>query len=311
MRHAFLPVLLVLLLPLSLPAQAARAVAYGQGSTQVPVSGPTQMPLPAYSSTYSYAHTRGFWFQVPCPLIILGWEVPDEQTQGRMHVAFYRMTAAPPAYSASRPETPIFFQTGLTSGAKVMLKPPLMYKPGEYLGVLGGCGPDSQGYLYSSYGKGGFKSDLGCGTVTLQRMLMQATINTNKGVGSVSSGGTGSIGRVKLEIVKTVVPGLLPTAPPRLGTTGVLEMTPGLTGVLAGVVALGQGRVNLPLPLCTVLAGYPYLYLFPLPGGAGKVNLPIPSDPVLAGAGPINFQGFLLAPGNFGGTNGVEWFLGM
>ena len=310
MRTLLLPALLFLLAPASLPGQSARAQDYGRGSTQFPVSGPAWMPLPPYSSTYSYRHTRGFWCRVPCPLVILGWEVPDEQKHGKMHVAFYRMKAAPPKYSASRPETPLFFRAGAASGRKVMLKPPLMFKPGDYLGVLGACGPDTRGYLLNSYGRGGFRADIGCGTVTLNRLLMQAPITTNKGVGALSSGGTGSIGRVKLEIVRTVLPALTTTALPRLGATGSLEVKPGLPGALAGVVALGRGRINLPLPQCTLLAGFPYLLLFSLPGGAGKVNLPIPADPVLAGAGPVNFQGFLLAPGNFGGTNGVEWFLG-
>jgi len=287
----------------------AKAEDYGEGTTAVPVSGEAPLGMLQFYTTYNYPYTYGFYFQVPCPLTVTAWEVPDESKHGKMNVALYRLQSAP---TSSVSVTPVYFKAGVPSGTPHKLQTPVSFKPGEYLGVLGACGPDSQNYLFNSYGSGGpYQAKIGSHQATLYYMRMSTSIVANQGIGTAYGYTTSTYaGRIQLYVKQFVVPAMTTTQPPVVGANAVLRMEANVKDGIAGGVFMGVGRGNLPTPLGTVLVKAPFFAIFPVPGGTGNLEVPIPNAPALLGAGPLDFQGFVLALSNFGLTNGVEWYTG-
>jgi hypothetical protein len=165
-----------------------------------------QIPMSKYVRTYSYTHTRGYFFQAPVDFTVTELQVPDELNAGSYVVALYKMSAAPPTYSASRAEKPVFY--GYAKDAHTCLKVPALagsFKKGDWLAVLGGAGNET-GTIGNSYGEaGGHVSNMTniLGTpiaLGVHRCLMQVNIGTNKGAGPISASG-GSIGRVRMVVV--------------------------------------------------------------------------------------------------------------
>jgi len=285
------------------------------------------IPNPPFASTWSSsAGTRGFWFQTPVPLAIRGLRVPDEAAKGQQFVAVYRMSAAPPVYSASRPENPVFYMGGVPSLAIIPCS--LLFQPGEFFGVLGACGDSSGATMYNSYSAvGPFQTTLMGQPITLSRLILQASLKATAGVGALSSSAN-PISRVEVYIAganvaragdygqgKTLfgslAPALTTASLPILGAMGGLDFKPNDAAASAAILTLGVGRLQIPLPFGDLLVAPPFYATFVLPGLGGGLNLPIPNDQALLGAGPLDFQGFGLLPAGLATSNGTEWFLGL
>src|SRR5262245_40614164 len=93
-----------------------------------------QIPLPAFSSTLSSTSlTRGFFFQTPIPIVIVGLRVPDETKAGLQNVEVYQLTSAPATYPSTSSATHVFYSTGLPSD--VIIPCALPFKANDYVAV--------------------------------------------------------------------------------------------------------------------------------------------------------------------------------
>ena len=165
-----------------------------------------QMPLPAFTNTFTGTQTRGFYFQAPADALISGLEVPNEAGQPFQVVEVIDFGAtAPPVFSASVIGTQLFYNNNTASGQIIPAAVPLV--SGNWYGILGGCN-DAQGSAttYNSYGAGDFTSDFLGTPVTLSRLLTQSGIAANGG-NQPCSASTGPIARV--EVYLDPAPGIV------------------------------------------------------------------------------------------------------
>jgi len=153
------------------------------------------MPLPAFSNTYTYTYTRGFYFQAPIDFTIVGMQVPDESKDGRQNVAIYRHATAP-AYIPGVTGNLVFYKGAEPSN--VVIPCAVSFKKGEFVCILGACGDSTQ--LDNSYGSGPFQSNVLGAATSLYRMGMQANFVLTNGAGTIWGTTSGSIGRVHLHV---------------------------------------------------------------------------------------------------------------
>ncbi len=157
------------------------------------VMSQTQLPLPAFGSTFSSPTlTRGFYFQTPVDITITGLRVPDESAAGVQCVEVSALTGAPPAYPATASGGQVFYRTNVASN--VIIPCNLQFAAGSWIGIMGACGTTT---MSSSYGAGNFATTIAGQPVTLSRFLTQTNLNTAGGQ-PYSSEGAGSIGRVEV-----------------------------------------------------------------------------------------------------------------
>jgi hypothetical protein len=301
-------------LPLAIPA-----LALGLGTTAL-----AQLPLSNYTSTFSSTTaTRGYFFQAPTMFVVTGLQVPDEMNVGSQVVALYKMSAAPPQYSASVPVTPVFF-AAVTNGDVIPVVPPVVFQQGDWVGVLGAAGA-ANSTLRNSYGAGNYPSRVLGTPVTLLRFLMQANIGNNSGVGNVSAEGTASIARVRMFVggqgaAVTYGTGtgnntlaVSDPLPPSLGFNGEFRVRAGAATNLGGVLLVGGSRASVPTPWGTLLVNVPFLATVTLPGPVPVTGLPItvaiPNDPSLAGV-VLTFQAGIADTAGVALTNGLQWTVG-
>tara|TARA_R110002094_G_scaffold65118_3_gene75190 strand:- start:58 stop:1218 length:1161 start_codon:yes stop_codon:yes gene_type:complete len=286
------------------------------------------LPIPDFGNTYvSGTQTRGFWFMAPTRFSITSAKVPDESAHGLQNVAIYRMTGAPPVYTASTTGGLEFLSTGTASSSAIPCA--VSFDTGEFVGVIGACGDAST--MRNSYGtpSGPFQSSILGQATTLTRFITQTNLVSSNGLGPYSQTLSGSISRVELTISSCVglpygngspssqaqAPILRTSALPFLGQTATLTLENFDANAL-GILAVGIGRANIPTPLGDVLIGT-LAGSVPLNGGAlmtpGSYDFtfPIPSNPALQGFGPVNWQSACLVTGTgeFALSNGNEWWL--
>lgn len=165
-------------------------------------SAQTVMPMPPFTSTYTYTFTRGFYFQAPVDFTITGMQVPDESKDGRQNVAIYRHSAAP-AYIPGVAGNLVFYKAGEPSN--IVIPCSVNFKKGEFVCILGACGDIST--LHNSYGSGPFQSNVLGSATTLHRMGMQSNFMINNGAGNIWGTPSGSVGRVHVHVSSASVTG--------------------------------------------------------------------------------------------------------
>lgn len=134
-----------------------------------PALAQTQMPLPAFTNTYTYAtHTRGFFFQAPTTFLITGLKVPDETMHGIQNVEVLRLSGPP---NGTTPALASLFYSVNQPSANVIACS-VIVNQGEWIGVLGACGTTP---LHNSYGASGFVSSVLGLPVTLNRLICRPT----------------------------------------------------------------------------------------------------------------------------------------
>jgi hypothetical protein len=289
------------------------------------------IPVPNYGSTFSSTLTRGFWFQAPTRFSIVSANVPNEFVPAEtiQNVGIFRLTAAPPVYSATGTGGLEF--EALNQPANVPIPVALSFDAGQWVGVLGACGTTT---MRNSYGTpvGPFASSVLGVPTTLTRFGTQFNINTTGANHPYWQEPTGAISRVILGVSAcTSVPygtgtpsGLGPVAPtlrngtlPFIGTNATIIVN-NQDAVAVGVMAVGTGRANLPIPgIGTILLGTldatVVMPSIPMVIGDNPFTFAIPNNPALNGAGPINWQNanINLPNGEFALSNALEWFLGL
>lgn len=292
-----------------------------------------QIALPKYASTYSYSgHTRGFYFQAPANFVVTHLQVPDEKNHGKQMAALYRLTAAPPTTIPTANDTPIFFKAQVPSNQLIPVVPPVIYKKGEWVVVLGSCGAASPQASNNSYAASGdFKSSVLGLPITLVRAGMQLNLEAVSGKGPIWGNPGGPVNRVRVFVVGhgkselygtgtglgSIPAGSLVRSdpfPPSLGKMAEMIILPGTTTNTGGLYTIGIVRSNINLPFGTVLNS-PFLIILPVPGGnipsAGTaINFNLPNTSSLSGQ-RLTFQGAVGVTGGFTLTNGMEWILGL
>jgi hypothetical protein len=285
-------------------------------------SAAAQIPIGPQTGTFS-GSTRGFYFQTPVPIVITGVRVVDSTNLGTQSVEVYKLPGMPPAYPATGSGSVLFYQANKPSAD--VLPCVCVFQANDYVGVLGCCGP----VAFNSYGAGAYASNVLGQPITLLRFLTQTNLSTSGGNQLYSSEGTGSITRIEVYVAGHNaaidygagtaatgggIPSLTTTARPIIGTTATLSLNQNYSNAI-GAIALAIGRANIPLLGGTILVNPPSYVTFNLPGvlpiGASPLNIPIPNNPALGGSPPIDFQGFVIAPGGLAMTNGTEWWLGL
>ncbi|MBN2491402.1 MAG: hypothetical protein JXQ29_11195 [Planctomycetes bacterium] len=249
------------------------------------------MPLPAFSSTYTYHFTRGFYFQAPIDFTISGLQVPDEANNGIQNVAVYSRTVAPP-YIPGTAGGLVFFKTNEPSS--IVIPCAIPFKKGEFVCILGACG--NVNTLYNSYGSGAFASSVLGNPTTLYRLGMQSNFLVNQGTDPIWGTPSGSIGRVLVHVSSASLVGSGTGAP---GTA--LDFVLRSVADAGRPYQMGSSLGNGPIPIGTRSLGLSLDDLLVLsvsgraPGvfqgyagtldaqGDGKAKLLIPSIPALKG----------------------------
>lgn len=137
-------------------------------------SAMAQMPVPAFSSTFTSTLTRGFFFQAPVGFFITGLQVYNEAAQPNQVVEVIDFgTTQPPAYPGTVIGTSLFYDN--TSPSNTVIPCSVTCAPGNWYGILGAC-TASQGNStsYNSYAvPGPYTSDILGNPVQIARMGTQ------------------------------------------------------------------------------------------------------------------------------------------
>ena len=251
----------------------------------------TVMPLPAFSSTYTYTYTRGFYFQAPIDFTITGLQVPDEANNGMQNVAVYRHTVAP-AYIPGVTGNLVFWKGAEPSNNVISCA--ISFKTGEFVCILGACGNAST--LYNSYGTGPFLSSVLGSPTSLYRMGMQANFVTTNGAGTIWGTTSGSIGRIHVHVASASLTGSGAGSP---GTTVNFALSAAADAGLRYQIGSSFGNGPIPLDTRTIGLTPDDLLVLSTSGllpsmfvnyagtldaaGAGKAALAIPNLPLLKG----------------------------
>jgi PKD repeat protein len=301
------------------PFPVASAKVFGQGST-IPAGVPGPMQLPAFSSTYSYTYTRGFYFQAPITFTINSFNVPNEASKPEQSVWFFTYPGATPpsSYAVTAADTQ-FFGTGPTS-APLTPTAPIVIQKDTWCGVFGACHDPSSTTMENSYSASATNHPttiLGAPTV-LTRLLFQNPLVGANGTGSVSTATSGQIGRVELGIpgnLQSTIPLLEATGDtPYFGGSPQLDMTASIPGANVGVLfaALKDIPGGSPSPYGRIFVDPSTIFFaVPMANGSGSLQLTIPVDKKFADL-HILWQGTALDTTNsiFGMTNGIDWLIG-
>ena len=197
--------------------------------------------MPAFSNTYTYHFSRGFYMQAPVDFTIVGLQVPDESQNGTQNVVVYKPSAVPP-YIPGTTGGLQFFKAGEPSNIVIPCRIP--FKKGEWVGILGACGNATT--LHNSYGSGPFQSNV-LGTATsIYRFGMQANFVANQGTGNYWGTPSGSVGRVWVHVSQASIIGSGSGSP---GTN--LDFTLSAPGDPNLPYQVGSSFSNGPIPIDT------------------------------------------------------------
>lgn len=191
--------------------RGARCLLLGFGlSALISADAQTQIDLPGQSSTFN-GNVRGYWFTAPKDFAITGVEVPTDASSGNQSIAVLRLTAEPPAFSATTDEFEVLFltQDDPTPGTIATY---LEVFAGDVIGILGSRGG------VSSYASGApFASSIDGLPISLARFGMQFPLATTAPQQVWQENG-GSISRVRLfygPIVEKPQPVVTTSNPPK------------------------------------------------------------------------------------------------
>jgi len=173
------------------------------------------LPQAAFNNTYndSRGYPRGFVGQAPVDFTITGVEVYNEGNHTMQTVSIMALSAKPPAYSGSHTVTAselLFFAKDQKSNTKISTGA-VKVKKGQWFGVLGVCHEAAQTVSSSYSVTGGYTTNVLGQPMKIERLIMQAILRTNNGLGpvAVEGAGTGNMGRVKIYVAGQ---GPIPTA---------------------------------------------------------------------------------------------------
>jgi hypothetical protein len=280
-----------------------------------------QIPMSKFSSTFSAIASRGYFFQAPTALILTHAQVPDEAKRGKQIIAVYKLSAAPPAYSATVHVTPVAYVDNLDSKVRWRLPTPIIYNKGDYVAVIGVCGPNS-GIVANSYGGGNFASQVRGLPIRLLRCGIQANIAGQKGVGGMFSEGNGAIARVRLTFAGGPQSEVHCAPSNGAAELSICDEHPAIPGKNFGLtvksggaantgvaLAIGLTRLNMHIPGLGTLCTNPVLIVFGLRAattGGTNYLFAIPS----ASSGTVNLQAALTGGVGLPLTNGLEVTVG-
>lgn len=166
-------------------------------TTNIGAAAATQIPLPAFATTFESNLTRGFWFQAPVDFRITGLKVPDEAGKGLQNVEVFKLSSAPPEYPGTATDGQVFYKTGVPSGE--VIKTNLSFATGDYVAILGAAG-DASTMANSYASEANFDSSVLGEPVVLRRFLTQSNIVASGGNQPYSAEAAGNIARIEVYV---------------------------------------------------------------------------------------------------------------
>ncbi len=74
------------------------------------------IPNPAFTSTYTFTHTRGFWFIAPVDCTLVRLQVPNEAAQPNQVVEVIDFGTTPPPTTPALAGTQLFYDNQTPAG---------------------------------------------------------------------------------------------------------------------------------------------------------------------------------------------------
>lgn len=165
------------------------------------------IPMAKFARTYndSRGYPRGFIGQAPVDFFITGIKVFNEAKNAQQTVSVMELPTKPPAYPSSHAVVAAelkFFKKNTPANTLIPVKPPVKITKGKWFGVLGVTHGTAQTVSSSYSVTGGFTTSVLGQKMAIERLLMQAIVRTNNGLGGVATEGTGTgpMGRVEVHV---------------------------------------------------------------------------------------------------------------
>jgi len=291
-----------------------------------------QIPVPGYDHSRTHA-ARGYYFQCPTDVFVTHLQVPDEMLKGSYEVALYKMKTEPPVYSNNtRLESPVFYRGGVTSNTRAALLPPVHFKKGEWLGVLGGCGAKTLALKHVSCSKVSQPPSRVSGIPVVLKAFISQDVQFSKLNGAVPCGGqpTGWVHRIRVFTAAQAYTTTYGVAscntwacdtpslrvsdpyPPSIGFKAAVTARSGTMTSKGGVWMIGLQRAAMKLPGIGTINISPIVASIPVPALSQWVgttlSLNIPKNNLFIGV-KIPMQVAVLEGGGLGLSNGAEWYI--
>jgi hypothetical protein len=154
------------------------------------------LPLPAYSNTFTSDLSRGYWFTSPHDLLVTGLRVPTDIGTQPQNIHIMRLNVAPPFYSASSSDfTTLGYFAGVSGTS--FIDTDITIHSGDIVGVLGTRGTGTT--MHNSYSTANqFNSSIFGTPVMLKRLLYQGSISTGPAT-AVSTEDSNPLSRVEFQ----------------------------------------------------------------------------------------------------------------
>jgi hypothetical protein len=138
------------------------------------------IPIPLFGYTWAYpVHTRGFWFQTPVAITIVGLRVPDEAGTGVQSVELIQLSGPPPSYPTTATGGQRFYANNRPSSQVIPCA--VSFNAGDHIGVLGACGTSTMHNSEGGGWAGPFASSVLGRPVTLTLFGTQTNLSTSGG----------------------------------------------------------------------------------------------------------------------------------
>lgn len=288
-----------------------------------------QIPVPGYDHSRTHA-ARGYYFQCPTDIFVTHLQVPDEMVKGRYEVALYKMKTEPP--TTGRLESPVIYKAGVSSNTRAALLPPVHFKKGEWLGVLGGCGDKVSPLKHVSCSKVSAPPSRVSGIPIILKAFITQDVLFSKLNGAVSCTGQpqGWVHRIRVFTAAQAYTTTYGVAscntwacetpslrvsdsyPPSIGFKAAVTARSGTMTSKGGVWMIGLQRAAMKLPGIGTINISPIVASIPVPTLSKWIgttlSLNIPKNNLFIGV-KIPMQVAVLEGGGLGLSNGAEWYI--
>ena len=161
-------------------------------------------------SVYTYAHTRGFYFQAPVNMVITELMAPTTLPAGPQFIQVVKFPSHPATFPDGGPHVDLGYFANIPFGTPISTE--IYIQAGEFIGLLGGTAQLSStgaqtGQMHTSYNNNQYAYVHlgGSSTTQITRIGYQNSINTGPApTGTIHRLGGSNLGRIEM---KWIIPG--------------------------------------------------------------------------------------------------------